>query len=65
MRKVELRMNENKKYKVIKAITEQFLTKYGIPYMIKTDRHTVFEYKKNKFPPAMLNVNGCQNLRPH
>lgn len=27
-------------------ITEQFLSKYGIPYMIKTDRRTVFEYKK-------------------
>lgn len=27
-------------------ITKQFLTKYGIPYMIKTDRRTVFEYKK-------------------
>lgn len=27
-------------------ITEQFLTKYGIPYLIKTDRRTVFEYKK-------------------
>lgn len=31
-------------------ITEQFLTKYGIPYMIKTDRRTVFEYKKKNSP---------------
>lgn len=30
--------------------TEQFLTKYGIPYMIKTDRRTVFEYKKKNSP---------------
>lgn len=27
-------------------ITYQFLTKYGIPYKIKTDKRTVFEYKK-------------------
>lgn len=27
-------------------ITEQFLSKYGIPYLIKTDKRTVFEYKK-------------------
>ena len=27
-------------------ITHQILTKYGIPYLIKTDRRTVFEYKK-------------------
>lgn len=27
-------------------ITEQFLSKYGIPYQIKTDKRTVFEYKK-------------------
>ena len=26
-------------------ITYQFLTKYGIPYKIKTDKRTVFEYK--------------------
>ena len=31
-------------------ITEQFLSKYGIPYMIKTDRRTVFEYKKKNSP---------------
>lgn len=31
-------------------ITDQFLTKYGIPYMIKTDRRTVFEYKKKNSP---------------
>lgn len=31
-------------------VTEQFLTKYGIPYMIKTDRRTVFEYKKKNSP---------------
>lgn len=31
-------------------ITEQFLTNYGIPYMIKTDRRTVFEYKKKNSP---------------
>lgn len=31
-------------------ITEQFLTTYGIPYMIKTDRRTVFEYKKKNSP---------------
>ena len=27
-------------------ITHQILTKYGIPYLIKTDKRTVFEYKK-------------------
>ena len=27
-------------------ITYQILSKYGIPYLIKTDRRTVFEYKK-------------------
>ena len=27
-------------------ITYQFLTKYGIPYKLKTDKRTVFEYKK-------------------
>jgi hypothetical protein len=27
-------------------ITEQILSKYGIPYLIKTDKRTVFEYKK-------------------
>lgn len=27
-------------------ITHQILTKYGIPYKIKTDKRTVFEYKK-------------------
>ena len=27
-------------------ITHQILTKYGIPYLIKTDRRTVFTYKK-------------------
>lgn len=27
-------------------VTYQFLTKYGIPYKIKTDKRTVFEYKK-------------------
>lgn len=27
-------------------ITEQFLKNYGIPFMIKTDKRTVFEYKK-------------------
>lgn len=27
-------------------VTHQFLTKYGIPYKIKTDKRTVFEYKK-------------------
>ena len=31
-------------------VTEQFLSKYGIPYMIKTDRRTVFEYKKKNSP---------------
>ena len=31
-------------------ITEQFLSKYGIPYLIKTDRRTVFEYKKKNSP---------------
>lgn len=31
-------------------ITEQFLTTYGIPYKIKTDRRTVFEYKKKNSP---------------
>ena len=31
-------------------VTEQFLTKYGIPYMIKTDKRTVFEYKKKNSP---------------
>lgn len=31
-------------------ISEQFLTRYGIPYMIKTDRRTVFEYKKKISP---------------
>ena len=82
MRKVELRMNEEYKYKIIKKlvetngnkqraaiddatgqvvglyfdkqetlndyynITHQILSKYGIPYLIKTDKRTVFEYKK-------------------
>ena len=27
-------------------ITKQFLTKYGLPLLIKTDKRTVFEYKK-------------------
>ena len=27
-------------------ITHQILSKYGIPYLIKTDKRTVFEYKK-------------------
>lgn len=27
-------------------ITRQFLTKYGLPLLIKTDKRTVFEYKK-------------------
>ena len=27
-------------------ITHQILTKYGIPYLIKTDKRTVFKYKK-------------------
>ena len=27
-------------------ITHQILSKYGIPYLIKTDKQTVFEYKK-------------------
>lgn len=27
-------------------ITHQILTKYGIPYLIKTDRRTIFTYKK-------------------
>lgn len=27
-------------------ITQQILTQYGIPYLIKTDKRTVFEYKK-------------------
>lgn len=27
-------------------ITNQILSKYGIPYLIKTDKRTVFEYKK-------------------
>ena len=27
-------------------VTHQFLNKYGIPYKIKTDKRTVFEYKK-------------------
>ena len=31
-------------------ITEQFLTDFGIPYKIKTDRRTVFEYKKKNSP---------------
>ena len=31
-------------------VTEQFLIKYGIPYLIKTDRRTVFEYKKKNSP---------------
>ena len=31
-------------------ITEQFLTSFGIPYKIKTDRRTVFEYKKKNSP---------------
>lgn len=31
-------------------ITEQFLTDFGIPYKIKTDRRTVFEYKKRNSP---------------
>lgn len=37
-------------------VTEQFLTKYVIPYMIKTDRRTVFEYKKKntKYESSMV-----------
>lgn len=31
-------------------ITEQFLSNYGIPYMIKTDRRTVFEFKHKNSP---------------
>lgn len=31
-------------------ITEQFLSNYGIPYKLKTDRRTVFEYKKKNSP---------------
>lgn len=31
-------------------ITKQILMKYGIPYLIKTDRRTVFEYKKKSAP---------------
>ena len=31
-------------------ITQQFLTSFGIPYKIKTDRRTVFEYKKKNSP---------------
>lgn len=31
-------------------ITKQILLKYGIPYLIKTDRRTVFEYKKKSAP---------------
>lgn len=27
-------------------VTKQFLTNYGIPYLIKTDKRTVFEYKR-------------------
>ena len=27
-------------------LTQQILSKYGIPYLIKTDKRTVFEYKK-------------------
>ena len=27
-------------------VTKQFLTKYGLPVLIKTDKRTVFEYKK-------------------
>ena len=30
-------------------ITHQILSKYGIPYLIKTDKRTVFEYKKKAF----------------
>lgn len=31
-------------------ITKQILMKYGIPYLIKTDRRTVFEYKRKSAP---------------
>jgi len=31
-------------------ITKQILTNYGIPYKFKTDRRTVFEYKKKSTP---------------
>lgn len=31
-------------------VLHQILTKYGIPYMLFTDRRTVFEYKKKKSP---------------
>ena len=31
-------------------ITKQILKDYGIPYLIKTDRRTVFEYKKKSTP---------------
>lgn len=31
-------------------ISKQILMKYGIPYLIKTDRRTVFEYKKKSAP---------------
>lgn len=38
-------------------ITHQILSKYGIPYLIKTDKRTVFEYKK-KASSAIL----CQRV---
>ena len=29
----------------------QILTKYGIPYLFKTDKRTVFEYNKKRYYP--------------